>query len=188
MRRLFIAIDLPGDVRHTLGRLLVDAPRGVRPAPVGQIHLTLHFLGDVADDRRGPLVAALHRLQADAFQIAIQGSGTFPPRGRPAVLWAGVAESLPLQVVQASIGATLERCGLTIDHRPYVPHVTLARLTPAVPRRWVATFLEATRSLAMNDIPVDRFHLYASIRRDGRTEHTIEETFRLGVGPRNAED
>lgn len=184
-RRLFIAIEVPAGLAGRLADLVPPEP-GVKRIHPGAIHLTLHFLGDVEDDRCEPLVAALQRLQAEPFRIAIRGSGTFPPRGRPTVLWAGVAASSPLNTVQTSIGATLDRCGLAFDHRPYVPHVTLARLMPAAPRGWVATFLDTTRSLAMNDIPVDRFHLYASTRRDGRTEHAIEATFPLGGDSRNA--
>lgn len=95
------------------------------------------------------------------------------------MLWAGVAESAPLHAVQASIGETLRLCGLATDARPYVPHVTLARLAPAVPRGWVAAFLEARRSLSSTGIPVDGFQLFSSNRRDGRTEHVIEESFPL---------
>lgn len=184
--RLFIAIDLPGHVRHTLGRLLLDPQRGVRPVPTGQMHLTLHFLGDVENDRREQLVAALHRLREAPFAIAIRGAGTFPPRGRPSVLWAGVADSASLFALRAIIGQALESCRLDIDHRPYAPHVTLARLTPAVPRSWVTAFLAANRPLAIDGIPVDRFHLYASTRRDGMTEHTIEASFPLGEASRDA--
>jgi hypothetical protein len=49
-KRLFIAIDLPDDVRRRLARLVAAAPPGVRPTRPGQMHLTLHFLGDVAEE------------------------------------------------------------------------------------------------------------------------------------------
>ena len=61
-----------------------------------------------------------------------------------------------------------------------MPHVTLARFTPAVPRAWTARFLSETSRLAIEDIPVDRFHLYRSRKLDGATEHSIEATFPLG--------
>lgn len=178
-RRMFIAIDLPRQACRTLGQLLPQPPRGVRPVPPEQLHLTVHFLGDVADDARLALPAALARVRCEPFTIAIRGTGVFPPRGRPAVLWAGVAGSAPLAELHAAIGAAIESCGLGIERRPYVPHVTLARLTPAVPRQWTARFLDETMDFAIDDLPVERFRLYSSRRLDGGTEHTVEATFPL---------
>lgn len=178
-RRLFIAIDLPRPVCLQLGQMLAQPPQGVRPVRFAQLHLTLHFLGDVEDEAHAALPKALAGVTHDAFPIALRGTGVFPPRGRPTVLWAGVAESAALVELHAAIGAALESCGLDVERRPYVPHVTLARLTPAVPRAWIARFLSDTAGLAFDAIPVDMFHLYHSRRFDGATEHSIEASFSL---------
>lgn len=178
-RRLFIAIDLPRRVCWRLGQVLAQPPRGLRTVLPVQLHLTLHFLGDVEDDAYAALPGALAGVKHGAFPIAIRGTGVFPPRGRPIVLWAGVAESAPLVTLQSAIGAVIESCGLHVEHRPYVPHVTLARLTPAVPRAWTARFLADTAGLAIDAIPVDQFHLYRSRKLDGATEHFIEASFPL---------
>jgi 2'-5' RNA ligase len=147
-RRLFIAIDLPKPACWRLGQLLLQPPRGVRPVRTVQLHLTLHFLGDVEDTACVGLPEALAEVTHDAFSIAIRGTGMFPPRGRPSVLWAGVAESAALAELHAAIGAALVSHGLAID-----------------------------------DIPVDRFHLYRSRKLDGATEHSVEATFPLGIRP-----
>lgn len=179
VQRLFIAIDLPGTVRHALAHVLADAPHGVRPVPCGQLHLTLHFLGDVEDEPRERVIASLRQLRQGPFTIAIHGSGVFPGRGRPTVLWAGVAPSAPLIDLHAAIARTLETCGRSIEQRDYVPHVSLARLTGGVPRMWLADVLRRVRDVAQLDVPVDQFHLYASLRRDGITEHVPLATFPL---------
>lgn len=179
VQRLFIAIDLPGTVRHALARLVADAPHGVRPVPCGQLHLTLHFLGDVEDELRGRVSESLRQLRQGQFTISMQGSGVFPGRGRPTVLWAGVAPSAPLIDLHAAIARTLEACGQPIEQRDYVPHVTLARLTGGVPRMWLADVLRRAGDVARFDVAVDQFHLYASLRRDGITEHVPLATFPL---------
>ena len=178
-RRLFIAIDLPKPVCWRLGQLLVQPPRGVRPVRSAQLHLTLHFLGDVDDDSCAALHEAFAGVHHEPFTIAIRGTGVFPPRGRPSVLWAGVVDSTRLATLHAAIGMASESCGLAIEHRPYVPHVTLARLAPAVPRAWIARFLADTADLDLADIPVDRFYLYQSRKLDGATEHAVEASFTL---------
>jgi 2'-5' RNA ligase len=179
-KRLFIAIDLPKPVCWRLGQLVADPPRGVRPVQPAQLHLTLHFLGDVEDDACALLRAALAGVQGEPFSITIRGTGVFPPRGRPSVLWAGVVDSDALVALHAAIGGAVESCGLDIETRPYVPHVTLARFTPAVPRAWTASFLSDTARLVIDDIAVDRFHLYCSRKLDGATEHSVEATFPFG--------
>jgi 2'-5' RNA ligase len=178
-RRLFIAIDLPKPVCWRLSQLVAEPPRGVRPVHPAQLHLTLHFLGDVADDTNSILRDFLASIQGEPFRLSIRGTGVFPPRGRPSVLWAGVDDSGPLVTLHAAIGEVLVSCGLEIERRPYVPHVTLARFTPAVPRAWTARFLSETSGLAIDDIPFDRFHLYRSRKLDGATEHSIEATYPL---------
>jgi 2'-5' RNA ligase len=185
-RRLFVAIDLPKEVCWRLARLLAEPPRGVRPVRPAQLHLTLHFLGAVADASHAALPEAIASMPREPFTIAIRGTGVFPPRGRPSVLWAGVAESAPLAALHAAIGAKIESCGVEVERRPYVPHVTLARLTPAVPRAWPSRFLDDTASLAIDAIPVDRFILYNSRKRDGATEHAVEATFPLSPRAREA--
>lgn len=179
-RRLFLAIDLPKRACWQLGQLVAEAPRGVRPVRAGQLHLTLHFLGDVEDDSREALRRRLGELREEPFTIAIRGTGVFPPRGRPTVLWAGVAASPPLAELHAAAGRVIESCGLEVERRPYVPHVTLARLTPAVPRDWTARALADTAGLELEALPVDRFQLYHSRRLDGASEHAVEATFPLG--------
>jgi 2'-5' RNA ligase len=178
-RRLFLAIDLPKRACWQLGRLVAEAPRGVRPVRQGQLHLTLHFLGDVDDEDREALCRRLGDVRQEPFTIAIRGTGVFPPRGRPSVLWAGVAASPPLAELQAAVGRAIDSCDLEVERRPYVPHVTLARLTPAAPRDWTARMLADTGGLALDGLPVDRFQLYHSRRRDGASEHVVEATFPL---------
>ena len=180
LRRLFIAIDLPKQVAWQLGKLVAEPPQGVRPVRPAQLHVTLHFLGDIEDDARLALQERLAGVHQAAFTIGILGTGVFPPRGRPSVLWAGVAESRPLADLHAAIATLIKSCDLDVEHRPYVPHVTLARLTPAVPRAWTAEFLADTANLEMTDIPVDRFQLYESRKLDGASEHLVESTFPLG--------
>ena len=178
-RRLFIAIDLPKPACWQLGQLVAAPPRGVRPVRPAQMHLTLHFLGDVEDDRLAALAKAVAEVRHQPFTIAIRGTGVFPPQGRPSVLWAGVADSESLAELHASIGTAIEACGMEIERRPYVPHVTLARLTPAVPRAWVTRLLSETAGFGIAGLPVDRFHLYESQNRDGATEHSVTATFPL---------
>lgn len=176
---MFVAIDLPGAVCRELARLVAEPPRGVRPVRRAQLHLTLHFLGDVEEECRAALCEALGRVRHEPFTIDVRGTGVFPPQGRPSVLWAGVADSSALATLHAAIGAAIVVCGLEVEKRPYTPHITLARLAPAVPRAWTARLLGETARVEIDALPVEQFHLFDSRKLDGMTEHVIVATFPL---------
>ncbi len=174
--RLFAAIDLPADVQRRLARLVPDAS-GVRPVVVGQVHLTLHFLGAVPAAAVEPLRAALGAVAWRGFPLVIEGRGRFPPRGPATVLWAGVRESRALRELHAAVGAALERAGQAIEKRPYVPHVTVGRVQRHAGRAAVDGFLLAADRLDPLEVAVDRFHLYRSDRGPAGQVHRIVRSF-----------
>lgn len=152
--RLFIAVDLPEDVRRRLASLVAHAVLGVRPVRAEQVHLTLHFLGDADDASLAHLAAALANLGQEPFTIDLAGTGVFPPQGRPTVLWTGVTACEPLRQLHGRVAAVLVACDFPVESRPWVPHVTLARLSPRVPTTWTKQFLERHRDLAQRALPV----------------------------------
>lgn len=158
-RRLFIAIDLPGDVHRRLARIVTAPPTGVRPTPAGQMHLTLHFLGAVAEPRIAAVRAALDAVRSPPLILDLAGVGRFPPRGRPTVLRAGVVPNRGLTALHARLAEAITAAGLPVERRPFVPHVTLARLGPDVPSAWVTDRIARGGAVAAAAIPIDRFVL-----------------------------
>lgn len=170
-RRLFIAIDLPEAVRERLSGMMSDRPDGVRPVRREQMHLTLHFLGDVGEPSAAEIATALASIRRSSFVIDLCRIGCFPSPRRPSVLWAGVPPNDALTDLHAAIGEMLTTCGLPVESRPFVPHVTLARLSPRVPRSWVAEFLIRRGDLVISAIPVTAFTLFWSRQTDIGSEH-----------------
>lgn len=116
-------------------RIGVAAANGinVRLAARENMHLTLAFLGEVAEDRLPAVHAALeraadaHREATGPLQLRFASGGRFG-RGRFTVLWAGVDGDLAgLHALHAAVRRELRRARLPYDHRPYRPHLTLAR-------------------------------------------------------------
>jgi RNA 2',3'-cyclic 3'-phosphodiesterase len=138
--RLFVAFDLPEEVRAAMRRRLarlrslLPQSRWVDP---DQAHLTLAFLGHHPEDRLEALIAGLREVFAryPALPLRLHGGGTFP-QGRPAtVAWVGVKGPPQLQPMQHDVAdaaaAVLE---WEPEKRPFHPHVTLARCKPPWPR------------------------------------------------------
>lgn len=134
--RLFVAFHLPAVVRRAVGeRMLAMGERLPAARWVGRenLHLTLVFLGEVGDERRPALEAALTRPFAAAapFMLRLAGAGTFP-RERPArVAWVGVEIDRGLEALRRLQAAVTEAAaaaaGVEVDRRPYTPHLTVAR-------------------------------------------------------------
>ncbi len=123
--RLFIALMPSSAVREQLAawRDAWTWPRCATPVKSERLHLTLHFLGDVAQDR----VATL----ADALRVPC---APFTLRFDRAALWPhGIAVLEPDEVpasliaLHASLADALRSVGLAVDERPFRPHVTQAR-------------------------------------------------------------
>ena len=129
--RLFIAIPLPPDVAASAFEILPTSFPALRRVKTENIHLTLAFLGQTPDDRLGDVTAAAKDSAASVspFMLAFDRAGRFPERGRPRVVWLGIAEGAA-SVLELGEGvyAGLRSRGLRFDDRPLAPHLTLARV------------------------------------------------------------
>jgi 2'-5' RNA ligase len=69
-----------------------------------------------------------------AFELTIEGTGSFPPKRPPRVVWAGIVAGLHyLHAVEREVGQRLDPLISTADDarggaRDYHPHLTLGRV------------------------------------------------------------
>lgn len=134
--RLFIAIELPHYVRHKI-KEQIDQLRAAFPnvraswTREDNLHLTVKFLGNVPVNQIEPLSQALMRAatQTHGFELVIRDCGSFPPRGKPNVLWIGIEDpSSNLRKLQAAVEDECANAGFERDQRSFHPHLTIARL------------------------------------------------------------
>ncbi|HVD44056.1 MAG TPA: RNA 2',3'-cyclic phosphodiesterase [Rubrobacter sp.] len=130
--RTFVAVFPPPAIREALLRAARDLPASKAFRLIGpeKLHLTLKFLGNVAEDDLSRVAQALEPLRQrhEPFEVSISGFGAFPSERKARILWAGVGEgSEPLRAVALSVEDLLEPAGFGREQRPYVPHLTLGR-------------------------------------------------------------
>ena len=129
--RLFIAIALPPDVAARAFEILPTGLVALRRVKAENLHLTLAFLGQTPDERLGDVTAAASDSASSVsrFTVGFGGVGRFPERGRPRVVWLGIAEGAPSVLeLGRGVSAGLRSHGLRFDDRPLAPHLTLARV------------------------------------------------------------
>jgi 2'-5' RNA ligase len=135
--RLFVSVEPSDDARSALaGRLAELDLAPARLVPAERWHITLAFLGEVADGRITALrdeLAVVARAAA-RFRLRLSAVGRFPARGRPSVLWVGLAGDLPeVRRLAADVGTAVRRGGVRLERRPFAPHLTVARYRGAPP-------------------------------------------------------
>ena len=131
--RLFVALDLPSDLRQALAALGDELEGGgIRRIPPGNLHLTLAFLGTVAVDDapslRDRLIPALGGPPA-YVRIGRVVARPAPHRARLAAAELddvdGALTSLAARVADAVAGVG----ALAPPPRRFWPHVTIARFS-----------------------------------------------------------
>ncbi len=181
--RLFVAIDIPEEVRGRLAGLVEELRRAVRGpawARVAGMHLTLKFIGEVEEPKAGGILRALDGAGGFApFEVHYRGTGFFPDGNAPRVFWAGMVAPPELAALASAVEACLEPLGIARERRAFHPHLTLARLKS---RNGLVELHEAAARLRETEFGeglVEHFHLYRSILKPSGAEYTRMASFGL---------
>jgi RNA 2',3'-cyclic 3'-phosphodiesterase len=128
-----------------------------------RLHITIRFIGHVDDARVDKIRAVLEPpLALDPFDLTIAGVGTFPPKGPPRVVWAGLAGGRDqLLALEPNVSERLAGAGVPREKRPFNPHLTLARVRDAVGLR-AAPFVGSLRDISLGTTSVDAITLFES--------------------------
>ena len=140
--RLFVALEIPAVVRDNLAAFIKDTKKDVRDLTEQlsekrvrwmrpeNLHVTLKFIGEVADARVEGIRGALRAVHAEApLDLRFRGLGFFPNENRPTVLWTGLRAAADLPSLRGDIDRALATQGIAKEKRAFLPHLTLARFT-----------------------------------------------------------
>ncbi|MFQ6615560.1 MAG: RNA 2',3'-cyclic phosphodiesterase [Fidelibacterota bacterium] len=132
--RTFLAVELPDQVKrtaHLLHTTVEARPKVVKWLKSSNIHLTLRFIGPTPEEE----VPRIHQAVGGVisghrdFTLRIEGTGVFPKKQRPRVLWMGVRGDLDsLTAMVREMNRALESLGYPPEEREYSPHVTIGRI------------------------------------------------------------
>ena len=167
---LFYAVFVPPALHPLLETLQAPVKIGWKTTPAAQLHVTLAFMGEAADE---PLTTFLEAGRGVAstcepFTIRLRGTGFYPADGSPRV-WFLKADAPELQVISSGL---VERLAFTPEHK-FQPHVTLARKRERGPKPPTQT--------ANLEFQVSQFALVRSfLQRDG-PQYSILEKFHLAT-------
>lgn len=165
--RLFIAIELNDDIKTELSiiqeNVKSDSIKGKYTA-IDNFHLTLHFLGEVGEDKSEDIKSVIEKVAEGTapFEIYLNSLGHFPKKQRH-IIWAGVKGNLdPLYKLNQNIRKELKNLD---DNLEYTPHITLGRQI-----KLNQTFNELSQTIVIPEMPmsVQFISLMESKREEGK--------------------
>ena len=135
--------------------------KSARRVPPANLHITMHFLGDVSLEVCTELQAMLADVKAPACTLLIDRWGYFP---KPRVVWLGGDSPKPLIDLVAQTQSRIQSCIHGYQQKRFVPHITI--------------FRKARHPLEIADFnpiewSIDRFALVESVTHPHGAQYTV---------------
>jgi 2'-5' RNA ligase len=178
--RLFVAIEIPSDVRDLVEEAVAPI-RQTHPrakwVPKQNQHVTLKFIGSTYPRLVDRVTEAIGDVATawQPFETRVDGLGAFPSERRAAVLWAGLDDAGGRMTELASALDTALAKEFAPEKRAFTPHLTVARFRP--PER----LGELPTGLRSDVFTIDQVVLFRSQVRRPAPIYTPVGTFPLGA-------
>jgi len=187
--RTFIAIDFPPSALEKIAEISnffkQQTPQNaLKWVETPNTHLTIKFIGEIEEVIlpvvKEKLSQALQNLKP--YSIQISGLGMYPNKKNPRVVWLGILGAEPLVEIHRLINEKLVEIGIKADHRPFSPHMTIARVRQSAKPETVNLIgrtLSKFRVDPLNEIRIDQVHLYKSDLLPSGPVYSILHTIHL---------
>jgi RNA 2',3'-cyclic 3'-phosphodiesterase len=157
--RLFIAIDLPQEVKD----YLFNVQKEFKQAKVAwvskkNLHITLKFLGDVEEDKVEQVREAIN-VSSKKITVSLGNLGFFPSESTPQVIWVSVEPEDEVVQLQQKIDGEL--LSLFPSEQKFRSHITIGRIKSL---RRSKDFFESVKKIKIEKIEftIDSFKLVKS--------------------------
>jgi 2'-5' RNA ligase len=186
--RLFVALEIPSAVRDNLSAFLSEmralteniGDKRVRWVWPENLHVTLKFIGEVADAKLDGIRAALAMVRADGpLDLRVRGMGFFPDEERTTVVWTGLVVTAGLPALVEAIDGAVATQGIRKENRPFLAHLTLARFAPPGIQRGLLAAINKNREREFGSFQASEFHLIESKLKPSGAEYTSLASFPL---------
>lgn len=184
MKRMFVALELPEDVRSRMTESFSSAKekyRGIGWVRPEGLHVTLRFLGDTDRIQEERMKMELKALSSrfGQMRVSYEGVGSFGRGQTMSVVWVGVKDlSGSLQLLAEAAEEAAVSCGFPRETRRFSPHITLGRVRDAMQ---LPPWDEVRRDISWKGAEVvhEGCFLYSSILSPGGSIYTKEAFFRF---------
>jgi 2'-5' RNA ligase len=186
--RVFIAIDIDGQIRKALGRLQnemrskVDIKKGdakwVNP---DVMHLTLKFLGEIKDAQAVDVCNITQEVanRHTNFELEVETVGYFGGRSAR-VLWVGTGQNCEnLLQLQSDLEQELASAGWPGETRKFSGHLTLCRVRNSKAGVKLAQMSEGYKDFKIGPVSADSISVYQSQLTPKGPVYTVLGNYKL---------
>ncbi|MFH1711883.1 MAG: RNA 2',3'-cyclic phosphodiesterase [Patescibacteria group bacterium] len=180
MERLFIAVNLPDEIKSEISRVQDQIKKQLKHSNVTWIapdnfHITLHFLGDVEEWQKNELQISFKDKEYPApFALRLQEVSAFPNKKKPKTIFLDTTLHPSMIGLRKRIADVLVVQGFKIDRRQFSSHVTLGRV------KTQSEVLQPEKiTIEDLDFKVESFELMSSELTPNGSIYQIIESFSL---------
>lgn len=177
--RMFISIPVKDP--EALRPILSDAKftKNVRASPISQMHITVRFIGDIDDGKTKKVVRCISEAVEgiEPFKITIKGTGCFPNRKRPSVIWIGAEPEGTLRTIADRLSDKLRAANIQFDEKPFKSHITVGRCSGPVD---IDGLLDKYSGTEFESFQCDEILVMRSELSPQGAKHTVLERVPLG--------
>lgn len=167
MKRLFIGIELPTEIRSTISTYLGHLPRPKKGwENIQDLHITLLFIGETAEENTAIIMDRLHSLKLSTFEIKLTGINFFNRR----IMYIKVEPSNQLHQLRSQILSLLSG-QYPEEDKEFIPHITI--------KRWQRYEFQELQQMVTNypfaplSFKVDKLALYESRKDEQGNKYQI---------------
>jgi 2'-5' RNA ligase len=136
MVRVFVACEIPEEIRNLLGKVRTDlatSPSRLRFVDPDLFHITIKFIGEVDEKLLAQMYPIFCEIRGEPFMLSVDAVTADNPR-HPRTIWARIVDS---EGKCAGLAQRMEeavsRFGIPKETRRFTPHATVARVAYADP-------------------------------------------------------
>jgi 2'-5' RNA ligase len=176
--RTFLAIDVPDDVKDAIQENLhplMQEYRNINWTPLENYHITLHFFGNVPDEKIKPLSDRIEDclFDAESFPIKLRSASIFMRNS--IILHVNTYRSKKAEEVVKKIHADL---GIN-EVRSFVPHISVARHKIPSKQQYLLLKKKLMTLSFEEEFLVDTVHLYESVLKKTHPTYKKVRSFSL---------
>lgn len=184
MKRIFTAIDIPDELRHSISEYIDELKLPFSDVRVlwekkEKIHLTLNFLGEVDPEKLSEIVDIVQNAakETNSFDLTVLDAGVFPNLRRPRILWIGVRDKAgALESLKSRLDDSFQEFGFAAKKGRFVPHLTIGRLRQPGKSRELASIHKQNR-FGPYEFTVSELKVYEStLGLNGSTYSLVERS------------
>ncbi len=144
MIRLFIALNIPEDIRDRINSLRKEAEDKhdkLKWEPKEKLHLTLKFIGEVKKELVGEIAEELEFIcNYRAINCRLTKFGFFYAHNEPRILWIGLHTDEIIYNLVEELNSRLEKFSIPREKKKFNSHISVLRIRGKTGEQFVESF------------------------------------------------